>query len=150
MARTTTRLRVRGVVGSVRFPAPWASASRALPLPPPPLPLPPPEPLPVRAERRTRDVPPPIEPEPDDDDATILDPEDEPGLILVGAKPACEILIDDEETGLTTPQRDLALSPGLHRVTLRNAEHEIERSYDVVVEAGEQLKLIVDLTDEMQ
>ncbi len=72
------------------------------------------------------------------------------GTLLVNAKPPCEIIVDGKRTGLTTPQRDLALKPGTHTILLINAENRIKKSSQVKISAGKPTRLVVDLTDQMQ
>ena len=66
--------------------------------------------------------------------------------LLVGSKPPCELYVDGALVGWT-PQRGLALAPGKHVLTFRNAEHGIERRIAVIARAGETVKLIRDFTD---
>jgi len=71
------------------------------------------------------------------------------GTLLVNAKPPCEIIVDGKQTGLSTPQRDLALSPGAHTILLVNAENRIKKLSKVKITAGKPTRLVVDLTDQM-
>jgi hypothetical protein len=70
------------------------------------------------------------------------------GTLMVSSKPPCEIAIDGVATTLTTPQRSIKLRPGKHTVTLLNAEHEIDATFEVVVEANKPTKLIRDFMGE--
>jgi len=72
------------------------------------------------------------------------------GTLLVGSKPPCEIYIDGRNTGLKTPQRDIALTEGKHKVVLVNNEHGIRDSFIVKIEEGKRTKVIRDLLDKMQ
>ena len=69
---------------------------------------------------------------------------------MLGAKPPCEIFVDGKRTGLTTPQRAMALSPGAHRITLVNKEHRITETFSVDLQAGKSTKVIKDLTRRMK
>ncbi len=71
------------------------------------------------------------------------------GTLLISAKPPCAIYIDGKNTGLKTPQRDIKLSAGNHRITLVNEEHGIKESFSVGIEAGEQTKSIKDFMDRL-
>jgi hypothetical protein len=64
---------------------------------------------------------------------------------MISAKPPCEILIDAEPTGLTTPQRAIPLRAGRHRITLVNREQDLEKTLAIQVAAGETAKVIEDL-----
>ncbi|HEY5938249.1 MAG TPA: hypothetical protein VIU61_26540, partial [Kofleriaceae bacterium] len=68
------------------------------------------------------------------------------GTISVSSKPACEILIDGKSTGLTTPQRAIAVPLGKHKVTLVNTEIGVKKTLTVVVKAGEPATVIQDFT----
>ncbi|MEZ4400778.1 MAG: hypothetical protein R3B06_12205 [Kofleriaceae bacterium] len=72
------------------------------------------------------------------------------GVLQVGAKPPCEIVIDGKATGLTTPQRAIKVVPGDHRITLINRAYRINESVTVVVKAGASVKVIKDLTSKMK
>lgn len=68
------------------------------------------------------------------------------GFIMVTSKPPCEILIDGKATGLTTPQKAIAVSLGKHKVTLVNTEIGVKKTLTVTVTAGEATKVIQDFT----
>jgi hypothetical protein len=72
------------------------------------------------------------------------------GTLQLAAKPPCEIIIDGKKTGLTTPQRDLDLSAGKHKVTLINKEHGIKEAFSVTVKAGQSTRVVKDLTRKMK
>jgi hypothetical protein len=72
------------------------------------------------------------------------------GVLMLGAKPPCEIHINGRNTGLVTPQREIALPAGRHTVTLINREHRIRTSFPVRVEAGKPVRVVKDLTDRMR
>ena len=71
------------------------------------------------------------------------------GTLMLGSKPPCKIYIDGRNTGKTTPQRDLRLAPGKHKVTLRNAEHRIKLTFTVRIKPGQKLRIIKDLSDRL-
>ena len=67
------------------------------------------------------------------------------GTLMVSSKPPCEIYIDGKATGLTTPQRSIALPAGAHKVTLVNAAEKITKTVPVTITADQSTKLIQDL-----
>jgi hypothetical protein len=67
------------------------------------------------------------------------------GILMVSSKPPCDLLIDGDTTGLTTPQRSLELSPGSHEITFVNTEAGIKKTVSVKITAGETTKLIQNL-----
>ena len=71
------------------------------------------------------------------------------GVLSVGSKPPCDIYIDGKSTGLKTPQREIKLSAGRHKVTLMNNEFGIKESFSVEVKAGEVTKQVKDFSDRM-
>jgi eukaryotic-like serine/threonine-protein kinase len=71
------------------------------------------------------------------------------GILSLGAKPPCEIYIDGKATGLRTPQREIKLSAGRHKVTLMNNEYGIKESFTIEIKAGEVTKSVKDFTDRM-
>jgi hypothetical protein len=81
--------------------------------------------------------------------AALPAPTADEGVLMLAAKPPCQIIIDGRNTGLFTPQRALPVAAGKHQVTLVNKQFDIKRTKTVHVAAGEPTKLIVDLTDEM-
>jgi hypothetical protein len=72
------------------------------------------------------------------------------GILMINAKPPCEILVDGKATGLTTPQRAMSLPVGTHQVTLVNAQYGIRKKLSVTISAGKATKVIQDLTASMQ
>jgi hypothetical protein len=67
------------------------------------------------------------------------------GTLMVSSKPPCEIVIDGKSTGLTTPQRAITLSAGVHKVTFVNQVEGIKKTVSVSITADESTKLIQDL-----
>ncbi len=57
----------------------------------------------------------------------------EKAVLQLIAKPPCQVTVDGNSTGRTTPISDLSLSPGNHRVRLTNAEYGIDDSFDVTL-----------------
>jgi len=71
------------------------------------------------------------------------------GTLMLGSKPSCEIYVDGSATGLFTPQREMKLAAGKHRVTLINNEFGIKESFVVEVKADDTTKMIKDFSDRM-
>jgi hypothetical protein len=71
------------------------------------------------------------------------------GTLLLGSKPPCEIFIDGKSTGLSTPQRDIKLSAGKHKVTLVNNEFGITEKFVVEIKADAVEKQIKDYSDRL-
>jgi len=67
------------------------------------------------------------------------------GTLMVSSKPPCEIWIDGNDTGMTTPQRAMSLPAGAHKVTFVNAEQNITKTVSVMITSGEPTKLIQNL-----
>jgi hypothetical protein len=67
------------------------------------------------------------------------------GTLMISSKPPCEILIDGKPTGLTTPQRAIALPAGNHKVTLINRESDRRKTISVQITASATEKVIEDL-----
>ena len=72
------------------------------------------------------------------------------GTLLLGSKPPCEIFIDGSSSGLHTPQRDIKLSAGRHKVTLVNNEFGIKEMFTVEIKADQVEKQIKDFSDRIQ
>jgi len=69
------------------------------------------------------------------------------GTLLLGSKPPCDIYIDGKDTGLQTPQRDIKLSAGKHKITLVNNEFGIKETFSVEIKADTVEKQIKDYSD---
>jgi len=67
------------------------------------------------------------------------------GILMIASKPPCEIFIDGKPTGLTTPQREIALPAGNHKVTLVNKAESITKTIAVQISTGQPTKVIQDL-----
>ncbi|MCE9571767.1 MAG: hypothetical protein K8W52_01290, partial [Deltaproteobacteria bacterium] len=66
------------------------------------------------------------------------------GTLGIGAKPPCDIIVDGKSTGLTTPQRSLALAAGPHTITLVNRANGIKKTFSVSIQAGASTKVVKD------
>lgn len=72
------------------------------------------------------------------------------GMLSLGAKPPCDILVNGKRTGLVTPQRDMVLPVGSHKITLINKEFGIRESFTVQVEAGREQRVVKDLSKQIK
>jgi hypothetical protein len=72
----------------------------------------------------------------DDDNATG------PGTLMVASHPQCKIFVDGRDTGLQTPQKGISLPPGAHKVTLKNADQNINKTVTVSISSGVATKVI--------
>jgi hypothetical protein len=72
------------------------------------------------------------------------------GTLLLGSKPPCDILVDGSSTGLHTPQRDMKLSAGKHKITLVNDDLGIKETFTVSISAGQTEKQIKDFSDKIK
>ena len=69
-------------------------------------------------------------------DKRIVNPFDAgTGTLALRSSPSCEILVDGKAIAAKTPH-ELKLSPGKHRITLFNDEHDIRESFQVDIKAG--------------
>lgn len=71
------------------------------------------------------------------------------GILVLGSKPPCEILVDGNPTGLRTPQKEIKLPAGRHRITLVNAEFAIRDTFTVDIKPDATEKLIKDYSDRL-
>jgi hypothetical protein len=71
------------------------------------------------------------------------------GVLKLGSKPRCEIYIDGSSTGLFTPQLNLKLASGKHRVTLVNNEFGIRETFAVDIKADDATKVTKDYSDRL-
>nr|MBA3819879.1 hypothetical protein [Deltaproteobacteria bacterium] len=71
------------------------------------------------------------------------------GTLMLGSKPSCEIYVDGAPTGLNTPQRELKLPAGKHRITLINNEFGIKEVFSVDIKPDETIKMIKDYSDRL-
>jgi serine/threonine protein kinase len=109
---------------------------------PPPAPSPPP-PRPTTESRPRR-----IGSEPESASEDDARPKGQ-GVLVLGSKPPCDIAIDGSTTGLHTPQKEIKLPVGRHRITLTNAEFGINETFTVDIKADAPEKLIKDYSDRL-
>jgi serine/threonine protein kinase len=67
------------------------------------------------------------------------------GYLRINSKPWTNISIDGKDTGLHTPQTQLKLSAGSHRVMLANPQFGIRETFSVTIGAGLTETVIKDL-----
>src|SRR5262249_14817506 len=96
---------------------------------------------------------PPVDKPPVDKPPVDKPPVDKPaagmGSLTLGSKPPCDIFIDGKATGQHTPQRDIKLSVGSHRITLLNNEFGIKETFKVDIKADTPEKMIKDYSDRL-
>jgi len=71
------------------------------------------------------------------------------GTLMLGSKPSCEIYIDGSNSGLHTPQREIKLAAGKHRITLMNNEFGIKETFVVDIKPDATEKAIKDYSDRL-
>lgn len=72
------------------------------------------------------------------------------GTLFLGSKPPCEIFVDGASTGKYTPQKDLRLTAGKHRITLINTDLGVRESFVVDIRSGQVHKVIKDFSSKIQ
>jgi PEGA domain len=70
------------------------------------------------------------------------------GILMISSKPPCEIVIDGKPTGLTTPQREIPLPAGAHKITLVNKAEDINKTISVQITADQPTKVIQNLMNQ--
>ncbi len=75
---------------------------------------------------------------------------DEWGTIGLGSRPPCTIFIDGRNTGNKTPQRDIKLKAGRHKVTLVNNEYNIKETFTITVKEGKNKPVVKNLMDRVE
>ena len=139
------------VVASLELAAPAPPAPHTPSPPPESHPAPPPSrPSPPPVSRPTERPAPskPAEPDPAPDKGDGPDGKAQ-GVLVLGSKPPCDIAIDGNTTGLHTPQKEIKLSVGRHRITLSNGEFNIKDTFTVDIKADAPEKMIKDYSDQL-
>jgi hypothetical protein len=72
------------------------------------------------------------------------------GILMLGAKPPCRIVIDGRDTGLMTPQRRLRVPVGAHEITLVNDEYDIRETVNVQVRPGKASRVVKDFSKRLR
>jgi hypothetical protein len=67
------------------------------------------------------------------------------GYLDVSSDPPAKIVIDELDTGKTTPYEHLALKAGRHKLTLTTADGGRKRTLGFTIDAGQTTKLSVHL-----
>ncbi|MFM2417783.1 MAG: hypothetical protein RL385_2506 [Pseudomonadota bacterium] len=85
-------------------------------------------------------------PAPANDPASLLNPEPAagPGTLRINSRPWSQVTIDGKSYG-NTPQMNISLSAGAHKVTLVNPEFGIRKTISVQIKAGQTETQIVPL-----
>jgi hypothetical protein len=78
-----------------------------------------------------------------------VDPKPAMGTLVLDSKPSCEIYIDHVNSGLHTPQLELRLLVGEHRITLYNDQFGINDEFIVGVTADAGEKIVKDYSDHL-
>ena len=68
------------------------------------------------------------------------------GTLALGSKPPCEIFVDGRDLGMKTPQREIKLSAGKHKITLMNNEFSIKENFTVDIKSGEATRAVKDFS----
>jgi hypothetical protein len=68
-------------------------------------------------------------------------------VATIGSKPWAELSIDGKRTGGATPVIDYPIPCGKHRLTFKNADLMIERSFEVTLARGQPFKRIFNLVE---
>ncbi len=68
------------------------------------------------------------------------------GYLEVTSDPRAEVLIDDTDTGKTTPVARLPLKAGHHKLTLTTSNPDRKKSIGFKIEAGQTTKLSIHLS----
>jgi hypothetical protein len=99
---------------------------------------------------------PPVDKPPVDKPPVDKPPVDKPpvetkgeGVLAIASKPPCAIYVDSKDTGLKTPQRELKLSAGKHKITLANNEFSIKETFWVEIKPGETTKAAKNFMDKI-
>lgn len=70
---------------------------------------------------------------------------DEPvgtGILNIASKPVARVYIDDSDTGRYTPLMNFKIKSGKHKISLKNPDFGLDKTYYVDVAAGETKKII--------
>jgi serine/threonine-protein kinase len=69
-----------------------------------------------------------------------------PGTLRINTRPASQVFVDGRLIG-NTPQLNVSLSPGSHRVTLVNNDFSIRRTISVPIRSGETVTKTINLME---
>jgi hypothetical protein len=64
------------------------------------------------------------------------------GLLDIASKPFARLFINDQDTGRYTPVFNFGITSGNHKITLKNPEHNLDKTYFINVLPGERKKII--------
>jgi serine/threonine-protein kinase len=68
------------------------------------------------------------------------------GILRVNSRPWSQVFIDGRMIG-NTPQLNVPLSPGKHKVKLVNPQLNMSKGFDVTIQAGKPTTKIVELIE---
>jgi len=64
------------------------------------------------------------------------------GILNIASRPVARVYIDDQDTGRYTPILNFKIKTGKHKITLKNPEFSLDKTYYVDVGPGETKKII--------
>lgn len=64
------------------------------------------------------------------------------GILNIASKPVARVHIDDQDTGRYTPLMNFKIKSGKHKISLKNPDFGLDKTYYVDVSAGETKKII--------
>jgi len=67
------------------------------------------------------------------------------GYLTVSSTPPAKVLVDNEDSGRTTPVEKLALPPGDHRLTLVTADGALKRTFGFKITPNQTTRLKIKL-----
>ncbi len=67
------------------------------------------------------------------------------GYLTVKSEPSAHIVIDDKDTGLSTPQTKMKLEVGRHRLTLVTNDQKTKRSLGFAITKDKETQLSINL-----
>lgn len=67
------------------------------------------------------------------------------GFLTVKSEPSAHIVIDEKDTGLSTPQIKMKLPVGRHRLTLISPDQKLKRSLGFAIAKDQETKFSINL-----
>jgi hypothetical protein len=64
------------------------------------------------------------------------------GILNIASKPVARVYIDNQDTGRYTPLMNFKIKSGKHKISLKNTDFGLDKTYYVDVSAGETKKII--------
>lgn len=87
-----------------------------------------------KVEKPVEKVEKPVEKKPEEVSGT--------GILNIASKPVARVFIDDQDTGRYTPILNFKIKSGKHKITLKNPEFSLDKTYYVDVGPGETKQVI--------